>query len=433
MLSWKVGLVVIIATLCILPFQSLSIKLSLKRRNELKEVDYDKNTAIIDGITNFETVSLYGEGKRERNLLSAIMQKWSKASINFQNTFRVIDFFARTGGILVFSAGAFAIAQQYNLGLISIGAVVVIINFLMKISGNVMDLVFAFRGVFKDMPILEDVCELLNEKSIMEYPEIPVMIKQVKGRIEFKNVSFGYNSKIETLHNINLDVKPGQTVAFVGPSGGGKTTAARLLLRYFDVNSGSICIDGVNIKDMSKENLNSLFGVVPQEPILFNRSIKYNIGYALSEGLDVPINEFSKVLDASKEAQIHDFILTLPDGYNTVVGERGIKLSGGQKQRVAIARVILKNPKIIIFDEATSMLDSESEKAIQKAFKELSKDTTTIIIAHRLSTITHADKIVVLDKGKIVEQGTHEDLLKLKGVYANLWKIQSGGFIKSKN
>ncbi|MDQ6985920.1 MAG: ATP-binding cassette domain-containing protein [Candidatus Dojkabacteria bacterium] len=226
-------------------------------------------------------------------------------------------------------------------------------------------------------------------------------------------------------------MKSEETIAFVGTSGGGKSTLTRLLMKYYDVWKGGIEIDGVNIKDLSNKDLREIIGLVPQEPVLFNRSVYYNVGYALDDIHDLDnLGNKEIIIEACKKAKIHDFIMTLKDGYETKVGERGLKLSGGQKQRIAIARVLIKNPKVVIFDEATSMLDSESEKLIQEAFTVLSQNKTVIIIAHRLSTITHCDNIFVIENGSVAESGTHKELLSDSKIYKNLWDIQSGGFSK---
>ena len=236
----------------------------------------------------------------------------------------------------------------------------------------------------------------------------------------FDDVCFSYpEGRQDALKNMNLRIREGQSVAFVGASGAGKTTITKLLMRFFDPDSGKITIDGTNIADLTKVNLRSFMGVVPQEPILFNDSIAYNIGYGAGT------SELKEVVSAAKMANLHEFIDDLAEGYDTKVGERGVRLSGGQKQRLAIARMILSNPDIIIFDEATSQLDSASEKLIQDAFWKASKNKTTLIIAHRLSSITRADKIIVMDDGQIAEIGTHKELLRKDGLYSKFWKLQT--------
>jgi ATP-binding cassette subfamily B protein len=236
--------------------------------------------------------------------------------------------------------------------------------------------------------------------------------------IRFENVSFGYNADREILNNVSFEIPPGHKVAVVGPSGAGKSTLARLLFRFYDTSEGRISIDGQNIHEVTQDSLRGNIGIVPQDTVLFNHSIEHNIRYAK---LDASTEE---VIAAAKMADIHRFIDSLPDKYQTIVGERGLKLSGGEKQRVAIARVILKNPKILVFDEATSSLDSHSEQQILASLKAVAEKHTTLVIAHRLSTIIDADTIIVLDKGRVVEQGTHQQLLAQQGLYAHLWELQ---------
>jgi ATP-binding cassette subfamily B protein len=351
----------------------------------------------------------------------------------YQDSFRFIDFAARLNGFAVFLVGGLYTAYLYQNNQLSVAVTVVIIAYLSQMTGRIMGMIFAFRDVIKNLPTIEDFYDLYDAKSSILPPLDPQTIKDPKGKVDFANVSFGYNIHQPVLQNLSLGIKPNETVALVGVSGGGKSTVTRLLMRYYDVDEGEITIDGVNVQSLSNDSIRNLIGLVPQEPVLFNRTIFYNVGYALDDigNLDNVRNR-KIVEDACKKAYIHDFIVSLKDGYDTVVGERGLKLSGGQKQRIAIARVLIKNPKIVIFDEATSMLDSESEKSIQLAFAELSKNKTVIIIAHRLSTITHCDNIFVIDAGKVVEKGKHAQLLTHSTIYKKLWSIQSGGFARTK-
>ncbi|MBU0476499.1 ATP-binding cassette domain-containing protein, partial [Patescibacteria group bacterium] len=263
---------------------------------------------------------------------------------------------------------------------------------------------------------------ILDNEILIKNPEKPVRVKDIKGEIKFDQVSFKYpDDEKDIIDNINLDIKSGESVAFVGRSGTGKTTMIKLLLRFYDVNKGRILIDGIDIRNLTKSQLRSFVGIVPQEPILFNNTIGFNIGYGDSQAKKADIIEVARI------ANLHDFINSLPQKYNTQVGERGIKLSGGQKQRLAIARMLLTNPKIIIFDEATSNLDSESERLIQEALWKIAKDRTVLIIAHRFSTLRRADKIIVMDKGQIIESGDHNKLIRDKGLYSYLWELQSKG------
>lgn len=269
----------------------------------------------------------------------------------------------------------------------------------------------------------ERFVEIMEEKSLITDKEGAINLSQVKGDISFDNVSFSYNNHEKVLKDINLDIKAGKTLALVGPSGGGKTTLCHLIPRFYDIDKGIIKIDNVNIKDMKIKSLRSNIGLVSQDVFLFAGTIKDNILYGRINASD------EEIVEAAKNAEIHDFITSLPEGYNTDVGERGLRLSGGQKQRISIARVFLKNPKILILDEATSALDNETEIKIQRALEKLSKGRTTIVIAHRLSTIKNADEIVVITEDGIKEQGAHEELLNKKGIYEKLYNAQFKGYI----
>jgi len=281
-------------------------------------------------------------------------------------------------------------------------------------------LVFSLRDIAKTYADIKTYFGLLDNKITVKDPSNPVKINKVSGRINFNKVSFSYiNGAQGALNNFSLNIKKGELVALIGKSGSGKTTLIKLLMRFFDTTKGTITIDGINIKDFSKDTLRDFMGVVPQEPILFNNTIAFNIGYGRENAT------LGEIKAAATLANIDDFIESLTNKYETQVGERGVKLSGGQKQRLAIARMILSNPDIIIFDEATSQLDSESEKLIQDAFWKVREGKTTIIIAHRLSTVARADKIVVMAEGKIKEVGTHQELLKNKdSLYKHFWDLQ---------
>ncbi|GAB4160362.1 MAG: ABC transporter ATP-binding protein [Candidatus Dojkabacteria bacterium] len=430
-ISYELGVAAIVAMVVSIPLLLYSLKLNIGARSAFKDTEYDRNTVIVDGVTNFSTVRAFGKENSEIILAESKLQTYRDAGMRYQNSWRVVDFISRLSGLLVFGAVSYFLITLFEKGRITLGEVTVIVAYLLQLTNRIISLFFSMRNIMKNLPIMEDVNEIIESRNDIKYITHPKLLSNPKGQIEFKNVTFTYDKKQQILEGLTLKIEPNQTIALVGPSGGGKSTIVNLLQRYYDTTSGEVLIDGINVKELSYDNLRQMIGLVPQEPVLFNRSILKNISYALEEKTDAE-TEMSIVVDAAKKAQIHDFIESTPDGYATVVGERGLKLSGGQKQRVAIARMLIKNPKIVIFDEATSMLDSESEIAIQKAFRELSKDKTTIIIAHRLSTITHCDKIFVVEKGKVVEEGTHKSLLEDDGLYARLWKVQSGGFKKER-
>jgi ATP-binding cassette subfamily B protein len=275
-----------------------------------------------------------------------------------------------------------------------------------------------YRALKYSLADMDMMLKLLDTKREIEDIKDAQVLKVSDAVIQFDNVSFDYNIDRKILRGVSFTIPHGHKVAVVGPSGAGKSTLARLLFRFYDVDFGSISIDGQNIMHVTQSSLRKNIGIVPQDTVLFNHTIEHNIRYA-----DLNASK-EEIEQAAKHANIHDFIISLPDGYDTVVGERGLKLSGGEKQRIAIARVILKNPRILVFDEATSSLDSHSEQLILESLKQVAEKHTTLVIAHRLSTIIDADNIIVLDKGSIVEQGTHQELLGQKGLYAHLWTLQ---------
>lgn len=392
-------------------------------KRKLFNEDEDKISGIItDNLINFETVKLFAKEKWEENKLKDNFTGWLKSLWGYGNSFRLID--GTMGAIInlsIFSILYVTIQKTINLKL-TVGDFVLITGFLSNFYPKLWDLVWGFRDLAKNYADIEKYFDLLNHETEVPDPTTPVKITKLTGEITFSKVSHSYKDGTKNaIKDLSLKIKKGESIAFVGRSGSGKTTITKLLMRFFDPTSGSIKIDGIDIKNFEKSNLRSFFGVVPQEAVLFNNTIGYNIGYGSEK-----IEDIKEIKTASKLANISEFIESLPEKYETNVGERGIKLSGGQKQRLAIARMIMSNPDIIIFDEATSHLDSESEKLIQDAFWKYAKGKTTIIIAHRLSTIQKADRIVVMDKGEIKEMGSHSELIKNKsGIYFKLSNLQN--------
>lgn len=381
----------------------------------------DKISGIItDNLINFETVKIFAKELWENKRLSASFKPWTKTLWGYGNSFRLID---GTMGLLINLSIFFVLYLSINQAIdlkLTVGDFVLITGFLGNFYPKLWDLVWSTRDLAKNYADIEKYFGLLEHKEEVVDPANPIKKRSVEGKIEFKNVSHSYQGGTKNaVKNLSLKIKRGESIAFVGRSGSGKTTITKLLMRFFDPTKGKITIDGIDIKNFTKANLRGFFGVVPQEAVLFNNTVGYNIGYGAKKNIR------QEVVRATKMANLSDFIEKLPLKYETNVGERGIKLSGGQKQRLAIARMIMSKPDIIIFDEATSHLDSESEKLIQDAFWKYANGKTTIIIAHRLSTIARADRIVVMDKGEIVEIGKHSDLLKNGGVYQKLWNLQS--------
>ena len=420
-IRWEFAVISIISFGLILFSSKYLIKNNIRVRKIFNDCEDEIADIMVDNLINFETVKLFAKEKWEEKRLLKSFEIWIKGIWNYTLSFRLINLvvggLGNLGLIFILVVGMHFLKVKK----ITAGDYMMILSFITIFYYRFFELIYDLREVVKNMVDMEKYFGILDEKVRVKDPKEPIILDKVKGEIKFENIGFAYpkNKKI-ALNNVNLEIKPGQSVAFVGHSGVGKTTLVKLLMRFYDPNQGKICLDGVDIKKMKKDHLRSFMGVVPQEPIMFNKSIKYNIAYGIDDVSD------EAIVAAAKMANLDEFITSLSKGYETNVGERGIKLSGGQKQRLAIARMILKNPEIIIFDEATSQLDSESEKLIQDAFWKAAKDKTTIIIAHRLSTIVRAEKIVVMEKGEIKEVGSHRQLLSDKNsLYSKFWKLQS--------
>jgi len=397
------------------------LKRNLIKRRKLNDVEDRIIGVIADNLVNYETVKIFANEKREYSRLLSMYRGWKDALWGYANNFRYVEvwnnFLTIISYALIFSYSIYSI--EHNR--MTIGDFALIITFNMRFFPNLKQVIFSLREVAKNYTDFQKYLNVLNEKeTILEKPNATTLGK-VTGKIDFENVSFQYKERENTIQKLDLHIKPNESVAIVGTSGAGKTTLVKLLMRFYDVSSGRILIDGHDLRDVTKESLRKNIGIVPQDPMLFNETIKFNLCYANGNASE------EKMHAAAKLAYLDDFIESLPKKYETMVGERGIKLSGGQKQRLAIARMLIKDPEIVIFDEATSQLDSEAEKKIQDAFWHLVRGRTTIIIAHRLSTIMRVDRIIVLDKGGIAEEGKHLDLISRRdGIYRNLWNLQTG-------
>jgi ABC-type transport system involved in Fe-S cluster assembly fused permease/ATPase subunit len=393
----------------------------LKFRTEMNALDSRATSEAVDGLLNFETVKYFGNEAFERDRYDRTLREWGDASIRSQASLS----FLNVGQGLIIAAGVTVgmvlAAKGVEDGTMTLGDFVAVNAFLVQIFlplGFLGTVYSILRHSLTDMERMFGLLALPPEISDREGARVlDVRVPSLR----FDGVHFGYHPERQVLHDLSFRIEPGSTVAFVGPSGAGKSTLSRLLYRFYDVTSGSIRIDDLDVRHVTQESLRASIGIVPQDTVLFNESLLYNLQYAR---LDATRDEIE---EAARMAEIHDFIVSLPEGYDTVVGERGLKLSGGEKQRVAIARAILKRPAILIFDEATSSLDSRSEQAILGSMRRVSANRTTIVIAHRLSTIAEADRIYVLEGGRIVEAGRHEELLERAGTYANLWRMQSEG------
>ncbi len=386
-------------------------------RKRMNQADNDISTKMIDSLLNFETVKYFNNENYEFNRLDKSLEEYELAANQSRHSLSLLNI-AQTF-IIMFGITIMLVMSAYGIknGDIDVGGFVVINAYMLQLYQPLNFLGSVYREIRQALTDMENMFSLL-EVSQVSKDDLKDMPQSNVAEIRFDKVSFDYDIRRTIIKNISFTVPNGKKVAIVGPTGAGKSTISRLLFKFYDPKEGGIYINNININKISQESLRKMIGVVPQDTVLFNDTIYYNIAYGNTDA------KKEEVIRAAKNADIHNFISTLPDGYETIVGERGLKLSGGEKQRVAIARTILKNPKIFFFDEATSALDSSTEKEIQKNLENVSKDKTTLIIAHRLSTAANADNIIVLDKGVIIEQGTHESLLLKKGKYFEMWEKQ---------
>jgi ATP-binding cassette subfamily B protein len=388
-------------------------------RKEMNDQDTDANQKAIDSLLNFETVKYFGAEKREAERYDSAMAGYEQAALKTSYSLAFLNFgqaFLITGGLVAVMVLA-AIGVQN--GQLTVGDFVMVNAYMIQITMPLNFLGTVYREIRQSLVDMSEMFDLLEQPADVTDKPDASEIAVTGGALSFKDVHFGYDAARPILKGVSLDVGAGKTVAIVGPSGSGKSTIGRLLFRFYDVNGGGLSIDGQDVRDVTQDSLHAQIGVVPQDTVLFNDTVLYNIAYGRPEA------SRSEIEAAAKAAKIHDFIMELPEGYETQVGERGLKLSGGEKQRVGIARTLLKNPPILLLDEATSALDTQTERDIQDSLREMGQGRTVITIAHRLSTIVDADEIVVLEAGVIVEQGTHDELLEQGGRYAAMWARQA--------
>jgi ATP-binding cassette subfamily B protein len=391
----------------------------MKYRYQMNDMQSEANTNAVDSLINYETVKYFNREDFEVNRYDNTMGRWEQVATKSFTSMTALNFVQgaviAVGVTLILIAAAEGVVEQS----LSLGDMIMIQALLLQLFMPLGSLGIVYRQIKHNFIDMNNMFDLLDKTPKVAQNEQAPSLNVDKGKIEFKKVSFAYPGKDPVLNDINFSIESGQKVAIVGASGSGKSTLAKLLFRFFDVSSGQILFDDQDIKALSLSSVQSAMGVVPQDTVMFNESIFYNIAYGKQGATQQEVEKVAKL------AFIDEFINQLPQGYETLVGERGLKLSGGEKQRLAIARVLLKNPPILIFDEATSALDSYSEKMVQKALNLLSEQHTTLVIAHRLSTIVDADKIIVLGQGKIQESGSHTELLKAHGEYAKLWQLQA--------
>jgi ABC-type transport system involved in Fe-S cluster assembly fused permease/ATPase subunit len=390
----------------------------LKWRREMNETDQRANTRAIDSLLNYETVKYFGNEGFEASRYDQALKRYERASVVSKTSLSLLNI----GQALIVGVGLTLIVlmagRDVSSGVMTIGDFVMVNTYLIQLYIPLNFLGFVYREIKQSLTDMEAMFFLLSTNAEIRDREDAPELAAGEGAIEFDAVSFGYDPRRLVLHDVSFTVAPGQKVAIVGPSGAGKSTVGRLLFRFYDVNAGEIRIDGQDIRTVRQISLRQSIGVVPQDSVLFNDTIYYNIAYGRPDASPAEVEE------AARLAAIHEFITSAPDGYQTMVGERGLKLSGGEKQRVAIARTILKAPRILLFDEATSALDTRTEREIQSALQFVSRDRTTLVIAHRLSTVIDADEIIVLNEGRIGERGRHAHLIEMDGIYAAMWREQ---------
>lgn len=399
-------------------FTMLVTEWRIKFRREMNDRDTEANTKAIDSLLNYETVKYFGNEEHEARRYDMSMQAYENAAVQSTVSLAALN----VGQGVIIAAGLVVIMLMAGNGVVAghmtLGDFVLVNTYLIQLYLPLNFLGFVYRNIRQSVTDMADMFRILDiDREVADSPDAPDLAV-ANGEVRFEGVDFSYDARRPILKDVSFSVPSGKTVAIVGHSGAGKSTISRILYRFYDVAGGRVLIDGQDIRAVRQESLRAAIGIVPQDTVLFNDTIAYNIGYGRAGAAR------DEILEAARLARIHDFITGLPDGYDSMVGERGLKLSGGEKQRVAIARAILKGPKILLFDEATSALDSQTEREIQESLREVSADRTTLVIAHRLSTVVDADEIVVLREGRVVERGSHDALLVERGEYYSLWQRQ---------
>ncbi|MGH8491654.1 MAG: ABCB family ABC transporter ATP-binding protein/permease [Moraxellaceae bacterium] len=418
MYDWRFAAVTLITILVYTVFTVVVTEWRNQTRRAMNELDSSANTRAVDSLLNYETVKYFGNEKYEAARYDDAMAKWERSAIQNEKSIGILN----SGQSAIIAVGVTVLvwlaADGVVKGTMTLGDLVAVNAFLIQLYAPLNILGMAYREIKQALTDMEKMFSLMDEEAEIQDREHAVVLDTGSAAVEFRHVDFGYDSKRQILFDMNFSIPAGKTLAVVGSSGAGKSTLSRLLYRFYETSAGSVRINDHDVRDISQASVRAHIGIVPQDTVLFNDSIYYNIAYGRPEA------SREEVVAAARAAHILDFIEAMPDGWETTVGERGLKLSGGEKQRVAIARTILKNPPILIFDEATSALDSRTEKAIQAELFSISADRTTLIIAHRLSTVVEADEILVMEQGRVVERGQHRELLAQDGLYSRMWALQ---------
>ena len=424
--DWRFSAVTVVTVIAYVWFTFRVTEWRIRLRREMNEADNDANTKAIDSLLNYETVKYFGNEAHEARRFDQALAHYEGAAVKSRTSLSMLN----SGQTVIVTLGITLMmvmaAQGVVAGTMTVGDFVMVNTYLIQLALPLGFLGTVYREIKQSLVDLEVMFGLLRSAPEVEDRPDAVPLAASGGAVVFDKVSFGYDPRRPILRDVSFEVPAGKTVAIVGPSGAGKSTISRILFRFYDVSGGRVLVDGQDIRAVTQDSLRAAIGIVPQDTVLFNDTVYYNVAYGR------PGTDREEVEQAARLAQIHDFVQTLPDGYDSLVGERGLKLSGGEKQRVAIARTLLKNPCIFLFDEATSSLDSKTEREIQDSLRAVSRGRSTLVIAHRLSTVVDADQILVLEAGCIVERGRHEELLAARGAYAAMWERQQKSAAESR-